>query len=312
MYDKVTLFLPTTEIKGGYTVETFLYNGEIKIDANTGEYESCSGTVLGMTVKQSKTGVSVVGSFPKLLYGNNYTPTTRRDAREVVSRLSDALGVDVNRAFVVGLEFGTAFPMKKPPNEYLQLLGKLPYYKRLEMKGGALSLYYQQKGKGREVCFYDKTAEVTGKGGNIPFLLENMLRYETRYNHRIGAKLGFKDVTAAKLSQVAFYDKLKSELLNTYMAIKKQNTGNAEERLLTAGTPKECLEAIVSCYLSDSGAQKISDIIDKLKKAGKLDRYAIARLEAKLYGLYNEGVGEGSKERLEELTEAVKNAAFNG
>lgn len=312
VYDKVTLFLPITEIGRNFTVEDYLDDGSVKYDAKTGAYKSCSGTVLGMAVKQSEKGVSVTGSFPKLLYDNNYTPMTRKGAREVVSLISDALGLEIGNAFVTCLEFGTAFPMSKPPGEYIRLLGKLPYFDRLVMESGkATSLYYQQKSKGREVCFYDKTAEVTGKGGTIPFLLDNMLRYELRYNNRIGAKLGFNGVTASKLSQVAFYAKLKSELLNTYMAIKKQNMGDAEERLLTADTPKKCLEAMLSCYLSDCGAQKISEIIGKVKKRGNLSRKELMRLEQKIYSLYSAG-GSGSNDNINELTEAVKNAAING
>jgi len=105
----------------------------------------------------------------KYLYGgNNIYSLDRHSTAEAIEKLSDTIHVDLKEAKVTGLEFGTQFVMRKPPDEYFKKLGDMPKLLRYHFEVG--TLYYKSKGKmhPKTFCFYDKKADAAAKGMALP------------------------------------------------------------------------------------------------------------------------------------------------
>ena len=211
MYDKIKLFVQrnsgTTDISG------YLDEAKEQTDLRTGEV-NVFGSLEGLKVCMYVGGYSIIGSLAKYMYQSNIYPLDRHTTAQAIEKLSDSLHLDLKEADVTGVEFGTQFLMKKPPQVYINKLGDMPRRKRLLCAES--TLYYtgtgsQQRQRQKQVlCFYDKKADAAAKGLIMPqgFERSNLLRYELRLNGRIPHQTGRHTVTASTLSDREFYRQL--------------------------------------------------------------------------------------------------------
>lgn len=247
MYDKLKLFADTTI--AGYDpakIVGCLDDPKEEINPNTGELIATKGHLGNLSLYVYRQGVYVNGSISKYYLGDNIQTLTRKDVTRAFEKISDVLHLQILEARPTGLEFGTNLFLSNPASNYLQRLGEMPHFDRVSFSMG--SLYYQHKGKSQpsKFVFYDKIADATEKGLEIPigFDTANLLRYEMRLSRRIGHQTGFAGVTAQTLTTRDFYRQMVSMWGDHYFMIRKhtkinntdmgqiKNVGNAIDLLL--------------------------------------------------------------------------------
>ena len=116
MYDKIKLFLKRNS--GTPDISSYLDEAKEQTDLRTGEV-NVFGSLEGIKVGLYVGGYSIVGSLAKYMYPSNIYPLDRKTTAQAIEKLSDSLHLDLKEADVTGVEFGTQFLMRKPPQVYI-------------------------------------------------------------------------------------------------------------------------------------------------------------------------------------------------
>lgn len=306
MYDKVKLFYPrmrdTPDISG------YLDKAKEQTDLNTGEI--CTfGSLDGLKVSIFVGGYSIIGSLSKFLYHSNVYPLDRHSTADAIKKLSDCLHIDMGKANVTGLEFGTQFIMKKPIDEYLKKLGDMPKLLRYHFEVG--TLYYKHRGKEqpKTFCFYDKGADAQAKAITLPKSLSaaNLLKYEMRLNGHLPKQLGVEEVKASILSDNDFFRLLVNKWQTYYFSITKLNqvkTGIMSE----IKTVSDAFNVLVARLISQSDQTQIAAFLEELKEAKVFDdRKCYTRLKNKIIEVATKASVTISDEDIKELDDEIKN-----
>ncbi|MCD8207352.1 MAG: hypothetical protein LUD72_05405, partial [Bacteroidales bacterium] len=185
-------------------------------------YEQESGWLGNMFVRVGSWGTVVEGSLARYFLGNNLQTLTRGDVRDAVEgKLSDELHLPMGMARVGRLDVGTNLLTKYAPYMYIQCLGPLARFERLEQQHGLL-----YKATSREVCIYDKIRQVEREGGIVPepYVGSNALRIEKRHlklTKPALRKFGLSRLTGATLYNEDFYKDIMKDFVKTYDSITK-------------------------------------------------------------------------------------------
>ena len=310
MYDKIKLFVQrnsgTTDISG------YLDEAKEQTDLRTGEV-NVFGSLEGLKVCMYVGGYSIIGSLAKYMYQSNIYPLDRHTTAQAIEKLSDSLHLDLKEADVTGVEFGTQFLMKKPPQVYINKLGDMPRRKRLLCAES--TLYYtgtgsQQRQRQKQVlCFYDKKADAAAKGLIMPqgFERSNLLRYELRLNGRIPHQTGRHTVTASTLSDREFYRQLVTMWEDNYFSISKLN-GVKQNVMNEIKSVKDAKDVLFARLLSQSGKDVITDYLEELKQNNVFkDSKYYTRTKNALLEIGNNPKMAVSDEDIKELDNEVKN-----
>jgi len=308
MYDKVKLWIP--RIGATPDISLLLNNVKEQTDLNTGEV-CIFGSIGNLKVCCYMGGYSIIGSLAKYLYGgNNIYSLDRHSTAEAIEKLSDTIHVDLKEAKVTGLEFGTQFVMRKPPDEYFKKLGDMPKLLRYHFEVG--TLYYKSKGKmhPKTFCFYDKKADAAAKGMALPvgFDEANLLRYEMRLNGRLPQQLGVPEVIASTLSNREFYRMLVKKWQACYFSISKQK--QVKTNIMSEiKTVSDAFDVLMARLISQSDQSQIVGFLEELKDAKVFDdRKNYSRLKKKILEVANKASVSISDEDIKELDDEIKNA----
>lgn len=217
MIDGVRLHLPRGEAHG-LTARLKDYR---RRDIHTG-----TGTIGTMRIYQSLGGITIRGSLPKYIRGENISPLIRREVQEGIEKLENETGLNLKAAVVGSVEVGTSIILKERPEEYLRLFGDPPMFtKTVYSKAGLLeTVAYGTPTGYNQFSAYDKGREMADKGLTVPPLFEgqNVLRLEYRIIRRQGVRARFgRDLTAYDLFDSAIYRKLAGLFLEMYQKIPK-------------------------------------------------------------------------------------------
>ena len=307
MYDKIKFFIPRTRL--AQDVTPYLEKVCNVVDAKTGECIQVSGTTGGIKVSMFPGGISVIGSLPKYYNQSNVFTLDRSKTEEALQMLSDALHIDMMEAFVTGLEFGTQFPMKKPPGAYFRLFGDIP---RLRKETVGTTVYYKSPGKrqNKTLCFYDKTEEATTKGIATPGILSGMplLRYEARFNGHLAKQFKVQEVTGATLVEKAFYKNMVRIWQENYFAIPKMN-GTKYNDMDNIKTAKDAVNVFFARLISQTGADEIGEFVTELRQNGTFsDAKYYTRVKKQLHDIASSISEQHTNEDIRELDDAIKNA----
>lgn len=190
---------------------------------------SIQGTTLrnAITIKVDGTyKLKGYGSLHKFAKGDNYSLFTIEEAKRAIIELGLLMGISLDRFVITNIEFAVNMQMEKDPMEYINTIKFYRVYPFIYMK----SLYKSSKLKGKvckftdyEIKFYDKTFEATHRNNPLKDIVPvNILRYEVACSRKKLKQLGFKNLTAEKLSleKELHYRKLKKELNNIIEKIK--------------------------------------------------------------------------------------------
>ena len=224
MYDKVKLWIDRGMAGENYfAIPQYLTQANSVTNLKNGE-ERVYGSLDGLKITLYIGGLSVVGSLPKYLFGNNICSLDRHTTAQALEKLSDALHIPVNEAKVTELEFGTNFVMKHTPQSYIFRLGDMA---RMSRCYAGSSLYYKGTGKSerKTFVFYDKGQEYveTGKDSENALNGANLLRYEMRLKGRLANLLKVPEVQASTLTDISFYRKVLKYWQDSYFSIIKIN-----------------------------------------------------------------------------------------
>lgn len=276
------------------------------IDVETGEVKSF-GHLGGLRVSVYESGLYVVGSLAKYFNGGNIYTLNRKDTEKAVLRLSDELGVDISSAKITGLEFGDAFVMKYPVEEYLKRLSSMP---RLARNQQEHSLYFQGRGleQPKSVVFYNKGVELMKKKEPLPDDLRglNLLRYELRFKNRLPQQIGWPEVTASTLYDRKFYRKMLNLYQQSYFSIMKRKTMRLSA-LREVKNPKDAFDCLVGMLISQTDPKQIEDFIGDLTTGTNLDRVQLYRLNKMVERVSTKGRLMEQDELIAELDNHIRN-----
>lgn len=160
----------------------------------------------------------IKGSLCKWHLGDNFQSMGRRSTEEAIQKLSDLLHLPMDQAVVTRMDIGETMIMRQKVKIYLNHLGALKNFTRLEEPNG---LYYNRPEK--VLCFYDKIREQRAKHEPIPPLFQgrNVLRYELRFMQELGQAFNVDEVRAGMLYDERFYIKVLDLWKEAYQAISK-------------------------------------------------------------------------------------------
>lgn len=276
MYDNLHMRFTTVGVDTS-TVVNRLQGAKQTIDIDTGECRTF-GYLNNLRVSVYPSGLYIVGSLAKYFNGGNIYTLNRKDTERAVEKLSSELGVDISSAKVTYLEFGDAFVMEYPVQEYLKRLSSMPRMARNQQE---YSLYFQCRGmeQPKSAVFYDKETELRKKKEPLPdgFRGHNLLRYEIRFKNRLPQQIGWPEVTASTLYNREFYRKMLNHYQQIYFSISKRKTLKPSA-LRNIKNPKDAFDCLVGMLISQTEPKQIEDFIGDLTTGTDLDRVQLYRL----------------------------------
>ena len=306
MYDKVKLW--AMRASGMPDVSQFLTRAKEQTDTQTGEV--CTfGSLEGLKVSIYTGGISIIGSLPKFLYQNNIYPLDRHSTAQAIEKLSDSLHLPMADAKVTGLEFGRAFVMMHPVENYLSKLGDMPKLLRYHFDVG--TLYYKPRGRQQPkmFAFYDKKADAAAKGMVLPAGFENanLLKYEMRLSGRLPQQIKVPDVTASTLSEKSFYRLMVKRYQESYFAISKLNQVKTNV-MSEIKTVSDAYDVFVARLINQSDQAQIAAFMEEMKGAKVFeDRKSYTRLKKKIQEVATKAGVTVSDELIKELDDEIKN-----
>ena len=187
---------------------------------------SYRGYIKNMQVYKNINCVTIYGSLPKYLQGENITPLDREKIKLAIKKLEGDIGFSFKNAFVCSVEFGISVKTQEKPFEYLSLFG---YPKRLTRvvfsKWNETETVTYTSGKGSfAFTAYDKRKEMLAKKNDEPpfFANSNVLRLEHKILGRKGIKAKFgRDLSAYDLFNEDVYKAFQELFLKAYEDIDK-------------------------------------------------------------------------------------------
>lgn len=212
------------------TIPNYLEQPKAGMDILTGS-KWATGRLGNLKVIVSESAVTVKdGSLTKWYLGDNLKIMSRGDIQCAFEKMCDCLHLPMNKADVKRLDFGKNIMLNHSVTAYLPYLGSNGRYTRLEQK---TALNY--KITGRELCVYDKIAEIKSRGDTIPPLFEgrSVGRYEKRYLQNIARYFNRQAITAQTLYDEQFYMELINDWYKDYLNIQKQKTFKIDMSMVT-------------------------------------------------------------------------------
>lgn len=261
MYDTLHLWLPALSIgEDSFTerVPALLNNTTIHTKADGLQY--FTGSILGMSVSVSNSGISLKGSLCKSYLNDNFKTLTRQDTQRAIEQLADILILPIHQADVKRIDFAQSFTMNNEPESYYPFLGASQHYKRLMQPK---SIYYQNKM--RTKLFYNKIAEGKSKGEVIPeiWLNKHILRHELRYTSRLPQQFNKSTLQAKELSTEPFYLDMVGRYINEYKSIQKNSTINFN--LESMKQPKDFFTQLLLLKINEIGQNNVLELVEQLK-----------------------------------------------
>lgn len=306
MFDTVNFWIDRSDTAEGNPFAVLPYLCEVVEQQSDKRGYSCSGKLGDYSVCCFQTGISLKGSLAKYYLPSNVYTLTRQTAAEALEKMSDELSLNMGAAKVTRLDVSTIIPTKRPPTDYYSGLGNKPHFDRRQYN--ADTLYYDQRQ--RQLIFYDKTKEASGKGAIIPPTLNgcNLLRYEIRFLSHTQRLLKSPDpITGATLTDSRFYYSIVKRWKTEFDTIKKINTISTMKDSIK--TPKEAQKALFALLLQEGGQSKIDEFLADLKAKDTFsDPKYYSRLKADLYRIM-QAPNEAKSDMILELEKAVSDIA---
>lgn len=220
MFDKVKLKLNKEHLPAGYDWTSVIDNVNV---CNRGYYEGGDGgwgEYRGRKIRAKNDYVIFEGSLSKCLFGNNIQTLTLAQVRQVIEMIGEELGVPMENAEVLELEFATNLTMSRRPVEYIRLLNGMKGYQKMNV---AETVYF--KNRQTQIKFYDKVLEAKKKRelpkhsefGMAPY----QLRYEVTFSKKSLAAMFGRTLQASDLWNKKVFYRLVAEWFGLYEEIDK-------------------------------------------------------------------------------------------
>ena len=305
MFDTMKARLETSETGN---LETVLTDYQERANTKTGDLWQ-SGRLANLRVSINGYGLTVEGSLPKYLFGNNLETLTRSATRQAIEKISDSLHLSIEEAKICRFDVAYNWSMKRPVIEYTSALLSAPYCKRSDFADRETVTFHNTM---RSISIYDKAREVEKKKEAIPEFYQgkNILRYETSFKARLGKQFGKQIITVKDLTDEVFYMKPIKKWKELYFLIQKTR----KERALCMTGQKEYLQSLAFYGLQNIGGVDVAiDLIRGARERGEIGKKTAQRLrgltkeiaEARAAAL----IEQPADDCIHELDEKVKMAA---
>lgn len=308
-YDSVFFRLDINDITDFSKLSALLVNHtdkQITGEANNFFVASTDwGLLDNLIVTLSESYLTVKGSLARYVYPTNAITLNWRYANDAISKLSDALGVNMAKATITRLDASASFQMRYPSEAYYPILGEKPYF-HSPLRTSKHTLYYNQETRHKSFVFYDKKTEMKQDRQELPPPMQGskgVLRYEARLIGKatIERELNEQQVTGAMLGNRDFFRKIQKYWSKNYFDIKK----NPQEVCFDGvRTSKDIVGFILAHYVAKFGAKVMEDDFDFLQAVNtdRKTRYQARLMIRRLLDKY-----EATKDDLkQELDDDVK------
>lgn len=231
---------------------------------NLGTRRGKAGQLLGLQCRLTGHDVFLTGSLSRLVHGSNARAASPDDIARVLGLIADELGVALSTvldARVYRLDVAANLVVSRAPADYLPALVHVPRAARNQWTPTSLAFV----NKTRQLSFYDKLAEITAKGGEVPEALQglNVLRYELKLMRQL-TKVFDGPVTAVDLTTPDFQARLSQVWFARYQTVRT-------EPVVELGEPKT-IPALTSSLarlgIASVGQPRVIAALDGLRAAG--------------------------------------------
>jgi hypothetical protein len=270
MLDSFKAFLPS----GAPDLRAVLTDYKQSVNPETGDLKE-SGRLENLRVWAGGWGLKIEGSLSKFKYGCNAQSLTRQACSEALAEIGERLRIPIDEAQVSKFEMAQTFIMKRPAVDYLSAFIGAPFLKRTDFEDRETVSF---KNTLRELQFYDKVNELIKKGQEVPevFKGKNTLRYEARFNSRLGIQFNKKIVTVKDLTEEVFYMTAIDKWKDQYFLIQKIR----KDRALNMTGQREYLQSLAFYGLQNIGGIDVAlDLIKGARLRGEIGKKTGQRLK---------------------------------
>ena len=259
--------------------------------------------------------LTIYGSVPKFINGNNFEGITKDQVCNAFDNLGEVIGTDLYQGKVTRVDYASNIFMNYNPKLYYKFFGDSYKFKRIEYGTsiGWKGTRYQARYKTLE----DKTAWAKDTRNKIPDAFHNkhIIRYENRLKsaNRIAHVLQLNDHPTVKdiLSYDGLYN-LHLDWKRQYYKIEKRNNLIDYSKYMQKDTytPNEMLTCYIMSLMNESGEELEEDFIkfiieQKKCGTGQQGRNNLYRFRKKLKDMRTNWV-RNDNDMIQELDEKVK------
>ena len=143
-------------------------------------YDNYRASLSNLDLFLTENHLSVTGSFPQFLTGQNVQVSSISELKNGIEILSDTLHLGFSDAYISRIDIATTIETDFSPHRYFEFLGNLGRCERNPIKKTTLQYTKGTKNNGLyKLMFYDKGKELQ-KGKKKILANDNLLRIESR------------------------------------------------------------------------------------------------------------------------------------
>jgi len=277
MYDTIGTYYQTTE-----ALQTIRYLSDIKenTDLKSGEIITF-GKLRNLRLKIKGDTLTINGSLPKYLYGDNVQELTRKDTQEAIESLSDELHLSIDKAKIYRIDIASNFIMKEPLEKYYLSLDTLPRYEKKPYRDGVL--FSTNK---ITLEFYNKAKELKKKRQPIPEIFQNrnVIRYEIHLQKRLPSIFN-QVVTGNDLYNENFYITAVDLWKEKYFSIKKNRVNTFNPEAIKMMDKKQIFNQLALLGIKQIGQDELLKMLEL--ERGKFSKMQFKRIKDKITSLSN-------------------------
>jgi hypothetical protein len=282
------------------------------VKSQTGEV-TVTSQLKNLIIKEFGHGVSIEGSLPKFLRGENLTPLTLDEVEIVMDQISDLLQIDVRQGRIRRLDVGANLIMEQPVGCYLATLSSAPRCDRIMYSNQTVNFFNGSKC----LTFYDKLVELKHRNKDHQLQIEqlmvnlgspNVLRYE--YQGRDADNNFRNGLPAHQLTDRGVFVKVIATWKANYHSILKcrytlsPSQGYSTIHDLTNQVLLVGIENI-------GGIDRLMEQAENLVRGGSIRRHQKSRFKMKLKQISENSNDFATNELVEELDKKVEAAYDN-
>lgn len=220
--------------------------------------------------------LTIYGSVPKFIYGNNFQGITKEDVTNAFDNLSHVIGADLYQGNVTRVDYASNLFMDYNPKLYYRFFGDSYKFKRINY--GTSVAWKGNKRQARYKTIEDKTVWAKDTFNKIPeaFKDKNIIRYENRLKsaNRISHVLGMgsKKPTLKDVLRVDNLLKIHDDWKRQFFKIQKQNNLIDYSKYMQQDyyTPQEALTCYIMSLMNEAGEDGLEDFMKFIREEKKL------------------------------------------
>ena len=269
------------------------------------QHKRISAYLKNLEIKKFENGVTIKGSLPKYIFGDNFNTFNRETLYKAILKLEKITKLPIRKGTVFRLDIGANLLLKENTYQYLKYLAKFGSTKVSTIDDGKTKIF---KNKNRTLNFYDKIEDMHNEGIKVPeWILENnlhIMRYELQLKNSptVKAVLNENKVLVRDIYSRETYNFLVYTWAQYYFNITRQkritfkldrkesrkNYKNIIDRLSMIGLEQIGIETVFTeIKRSNYKYKKKYDLISNIKKLSAIressDYSSIEELDKAIY-----------------------------